>query len=195
MDDILEIARLNQQKAWEVIKRTDIFALWESIGAKVNLVGSLRSGLLMKNKDVDLHVYSDPVVLSDSFSVMAKFAEHPAIRRIEYVNLLHTEEECIEWHAWYEDEEGEQWKFDMIHIRKGSAYDGYVERVTDRIMELLTPDIRKTILQIKYDIPDTEKIVGIEIYRAVLEGKVRTCNELIEWRKKNPISGVVEWLP
>ena len=45
--DILELAKRNQQKAWEIIEDTRIVRIWEGIGAKVNLVGSLRTGLLI----------------------------------------------------------------------------------------------------------------------------------------------------
>ena len=42
--NILELAKRNQQKAWEIIEDTRIVRIWEGIGAKVNLVGSLRTG-------------------------------------------------------------------------------------------------------------------------------------------------------
>ena len=73
------------------------------------------------------------------------------IRHIQFKNLIQTEEECIEWHSIYEDEDMNTWKFDMIHIRKGSKYDGVVERATAAITNRLTPEIKQTILQIKFD--------------------------------------------
>ena len=36
--NILELAKRNQQKAWEIIEDTRIVRIWEGIGAKVNLV-------------------------------------------------------------------------------------------------------------------------------------------------------------
>ena len=109
--------------------------------------------------------------------------------------LIHTEEECMEWHALYKDREQNTWKFDMIHIRKGSRYDGVVEKVTAAIAERLTPEIRKTILQIKFDVPDGVTIPGIEIYHAVFTGGVRTYKELEEWRKTNQLADSLGWLP
>ena len=35
--NILELAKRNQQKAWEIIEDTRIVRIWEGIGAKVNL--------------------------------------------------------------------------------------------------------------------------------------------------------------
>ena len=52
--DILELALHNQQTAWKVLEHTGIIRAWERIGATVHLVGSLKSGLLAKSRDIDL---------------------------------------------------------------------------------------------------------------------------------------------
>lgn len=165
--DIHELARQNQQSAWKVLEDTCIIEAWERIGATVRLVGSLRTGLLVKSRDIDIHIYTDRLDVGESFSVIRELAERLPLQEIQYRNLIHTEEECMEWHALYKDREQNIWKFDMIHIRKGSRYDGVVEKVTAAIAERLTPEIRKTILQIKFDVPDGVTIPGIEIYHAV----------------------------
>lgn len=193
--DIIELAENNRQTAWNILNSTRIIPAWESIGAKVNIVGSLKSGLLMKNRDIDLHIYTGKLDISDSFSVMQKLAENLPLKEIQYRNLINTEEECIEWHALYENADLNVWKFDMIHIRKGSKYDGVVEKVTEAITKRLTPELRRTILQIKYDRPEDQMIPGIEIYRAVFTGGVKTYEELELWRKANPLENSLEWLP
>ena len=193
--NILELAKRNQQKAWEIIEDTRIVRIWEGIGAKVNLVGSLRTGLLMKHRDIDFHIYTSPLDLSASFRVMAELAENTSVKKIEYTNLLHTEEACIEWHAWYQDMEGELWQMDMIHIQEGSRYDGYFERVAERISAVLTDEMRLAILKLKYETPDTEKIMGVEYYQAVIQDGVRSYPEFEEWRRLHPVVDVVEWMP
>lgn len=193
--DILELAKRNQQKAWEIIEDTRIVRIWEGIGAKVNLVGSLRTGLLMKHRDIDFHIYTSPLDLSASFRAMAELAENTSVKKIEYTNLLHTAEACIEWHAWYQDMEGELWRMDMIHIQEGSRYDGYFERVAERISAVLTDEMRLAILKLKYETPDTEKIMGVEYYQAVIQDGVRSYPEFEEWRRLHPAVGVVEWVP
>lgn len=193
--NILELAKRNQQKAWEIIEDTRIVRIWEGIGAKVNLVGSLRIGLLMKHRDIDFHIYTSPLDLSASFRVMAELAENTSVKKIEYTNLLHTAEACIEWHAWYQDMEGELWQMDMIHIQEGSRYDGYFERVAERISAVLTDEMRLAILKLKYETPDTEKIMGVEYYQAVIQDGVRSYPEFEEWRRLHPAVGVVEWMP
>lgn len=193
--DILELSERNQQIAWKIIEETRIIPIWENIGAEVNLVGSLKTGLLVKHRDIDLHVYSAPLSLSDSFSAIAKLAHNPRIRRVEYVNLIDTEEKCIEWHAWYENDDHQLWQMDMIHILKGSAYDGYFEKVAERISAVLTEETRQTILRLKYETPDADKIMGIEYYQAVIRDGVRTYSEFMLWRQKHPADGVIKWMP
>ena len=193
--NIFELAKRNQQKAWEIIEDTRIVRIWEGIGAKVNLVGSLRTGLLMKHRDIDFHIYTSPLDLSASFRAMAELAENTSVKKIEYTNLLHTEEACIEWHAWYQDMEGELWQMDMIHIQEGSRYDGYFERVAERISAVLTDEMRLAILKLKCETPDTEKIMGVEYYQAVIQDGVRSYPEFEEWRRLHPAVGVVEWVP
>lgn len=164
MEHILELAEKNQREAWEVIRKTDVMNIWKSVGAEINLVGSLNMGLLVKNRDVDFHIYSSPLTLAGSFMAMAKLAENPFVKRITYNNLLDTEEACIEWHVWYEDPENGAWKMDMIHILKHSRYDGYFEKMAERIKAVLTEETRKAILRLKYETPDTEYCMGVEYY-------------------------------
>ncbi|WP_291583447.1 nucleotidyltransferase domain-containing protein [Bacteroides sp.] len=193
--DILDIAERRQQKAWEIIEGTCIVPIWESIGAKVNLVGSLSTGLLVKHRDIDFHIYSSPLTLADSFRAMAKLAENEAIKKIECTNLLYTVEACVEWHAWYMDSENELWQIDMIHIQGGSRYDGYFEKVAERISAVLTDETRLAILRLKYETPETEKIMGVEYYQAVIQDGVRSYAEFEEWRREHPVVGIVEWMP
>ena len=68
--DIHELARQNQQSAWKVLEDTCIIEAWERIGATVRLVGSLRTGLLVKSRDIDIHIYTDRLDVGESFSVI-----------------------------------------------------------------------------------------------------------------------------
>ena len=74
-------------------------------------------------------------------------------------------------------------------------WDGYFERVADRIAAVLTDETRRAVLQIKYDTPDEVKIAGIEYYVAVLRDGVRTYDAFAEWRRTHPLTGIVEWMP
>ena len=39
----------------------------------------------------------------------------------------------------YRDDEDTIWQIDIIHIEEGSRYDGYFERMADRIGEIVSP--------------------------------------------------------
>ena len=195
MDTIERIARRNRLRAEEVIRDSRLAEIWRSVGAEVRQVGSLRSGLLMKHRDIDFHIYSSPLRLADSFTAMARLAENSRIRSITFNNLLDAPDQCLEWHAWYADADDRLWQIDMIHMPKGSAYDGYFERVADRIAAVLTDRTRETILRLKYETPEAEKIMGIEYYQAVLRDGVGTYAEFEAWRAANPVTGILEWMP
>ena len=91
--------------------------------------------------------------------------------------------------------EGELWQMDMIHIQEGSRYDGYFENVAERISGVLTDETRLAILRLKYETPDTENIMGVEYYQAVIRDGVRSYQDFMEWRKLHPVAGVMEWMP
>ena len=192
---IFALAEKNQKRAKNIIEETNIINIWKSIGAEINLVGSLRMGLLLKHKDIDFHIYTTQLNIYDSFKAIAQLAQNPSIIKIEYNNLIDTEEHCIEWHAWYIDRDNDLWQIDMIHILKGSRYDGYFEKVADNICAALTPEKKLAILTLKNETPDTEKIMGIEYYQAVIENGIDNCSDFIEWRKKHPANGIVNWIP
>ena len=102
MNSILRMADANQRRAWEIIKKTNVIEIWKSVGAEINLVGSLRMGLLMKHRDIDFHIYTDPFKLADSFKALARLAEDNHIKQITYCNFLEEKDTCVQWQAMIE---------------------------------------------------------------------------------------------
>lgn len=195
MDSILEYSQKQSVRAREVLRQSGVEDLWESAGAECRLVGSLRMGLLCKHRDIDLHIYSRGITTEMSFGIMARLAQNPRITEIKCINGLYTDEHCIAWHAWYRADDGELWQIDMIHIESGTRYDGFFEKVADRIVARLTPETRRTILQLKYDSPDEEEIHGVEYYEAVLEYGVHTLDELRAWVMRHRKENTEYWMP
>ena len=193
-DNIELIAKNNFEKALHVIEKSGVRQAWESIGATVNQVGSMAMGLLMKHRDIDYHIYTEKLDIAESFKVLQKICGNPAVTRMEYRNLADTEEACLEFHVWFMLD-NEEWQIDMIQISKGSQFDGYFERVAERIKAVLTPETRHTILELKYLTPDDEHIMGIEYYQAVIADGIRTYPEFIQWRATHPANGIVTWCP
>ena len=195
MERYLETAACNMQRAREVMQSLQLEAVWQRAGIEVRPVGSLAMGLLMKHRDIDLHLYSDTVDIGRSFEAVSLLARHPGVERISYVNLLHTDERCLEWHLVCRDASGDDWTVDMIHIERGSRYDGYFERMAARIAAVMTPENRRTILRLKWETPDGEHIPGVAYYMAVLRDGVTTMPAFRSWLQTHPMEGIVEWMP
>lgn len=195
MDNFLQIAEQNQREARENIKKLDIENIWKSLGAEINLVGSLKMGLLMKHLDIDFHVYTENVSISESFSAILKISKNPQVKSFRFKNLLNTDENCLEWHLIYTDESSRDWQIDIIHMPLNSKYHGYFENIAGRIQSRLTPDTKRTILRLKYETPDNMKIMGIEYYRAVLDEGVSTFEKFAKFREFCPAEGIVDWVP
>ena len=194
VNNIELIAEDNLKKALSVIEKSGVRQAWEAVGATVNQVGSMAMGLLMKHRDIDFHIYTEKLDIAESFEVTKKICVNPAVTRMEYRNLADTEEACLEFHIYFMLD-GEEWQIDMIQILKGSHFDGYFERVAERINTVLTPETRRAILELKYLTPDNEHIMGIEYYQAVIADGVRTYPEFIQWRKTHPANGIINWCP
>ncbi len=182
-------------RAFEVLEDSGVAEVWESAGAEVRLVGSLKMGLIAKHRDIDLHVYSSHITEEKSFAIAAQLAKNPKVTELKCLNGLHTDEHCISWHLQYKMQENEVWQLDIIHIERGSYYDGYFEKMADRIVSALTPELRLKILELKYDTPDDETIHGVEYYEAVIAAGVRTLPELREWLKIRRSKPFYYWMP
>lgn len=195
MKEYLSVALKNQQRAFEILTESKIIDLWQINGCKVNLIGSLAMKLLVKHLDIDLHVYSSEITEESSFAIVSQMAKDVRVKEIKCVNGLHTDEHCIAWHISYEDKDSRIWQIDIIHIESGTQYDGYFEKMAERINERLSDEQRDTILRLKYETPDGEEIHGVEYYRAVMEENISTLSELRTWISANRNPGGSYWIP
>lgn len=189
------LAERNQERAWSVLRELNLVEFWERRGCRVNLIGSLKMGLLVKHLDIDIHVYSSNLTEERSFAIVSQLAKNPGIKEIRCINGLFTEEHCIAWHLTYEDEQKDLWQIDIIHIEEGSRYDGFFEKMAERINERLTPAQRDTILRLKYETPEGEEIHGVEYYQAVMEYGVNNLEELRQWVKRYRKQEGLYWMP
>lgn len=195
VEKIKQSAANAQERARTVLADSGIAEIWSEAGCRVNLVGSLRMGLLVSHRDIDLHVYSKDITEESSFAIAAKVARNPRIVEIKCINGLHTDEHCVAWHFLYKSDDGAEWQFDVIHIEEGSCYDGYFERMADRITAVITPEERDSVLRLKYETPETEIIHGVEYYEAVIADGVRTMPELQSWLKEHRKKPQYYWIP
>lgn len=195
MKNYVDVAARNMKRAAELVESLGLVEQWRKIGADVNLIGSFATGLLMKHLDIDLHVYTDVLSVRDSFAAVAGIASHKGVRHVVFSDLSYTEEACFEWHLTYRDTDGRDWTVDMIHILRGSAFDGFAENMARRISEVLTDETRDTILRLKYETPDGMHISGPQYYAAVLSDGVRDYEGLVAWIGKHRDDDLINWLP
>ncbi len=196
MNDLLELSENNLQKAHKIIDELKIFQNWNDLDSACHLVGSVKTGLILHHRDIDFHVYSNDFSIDKSFAAIAAISNNAKIREAAYKNLLDAEDMCLEWHLQYEESPEEIWTIDIIHIKNESPYAGMVERVTDSINRVLTNDLRDKILKLKDECHQhNARVMGIEIYEAVIEHHIHTLEGLTEWKNKRAKSDISLWEP
>ena len=188
------MALANQERAEDVLESSGVAGIWERNGCRVSLVGSLRMGLLASHRDIDLHVYSKGITEESSFAIAAQIAKCPGVTEIRCINGLYTDEHCVAWHIFYMFE-GELWKFDVIHIEGGTEYDGYFERMADRIVEVMSPEQKATILRLKFGTPEDKDYHGVEYYEAVIADGVSDMEGFEVWVREHRNKPLYYWIP
>lgn len=192
--EIFHRAYVNQDKARKVLKESGIAEIWKNNGCRVNLIGSLRMGLLASHRDIDLHVYSKGITEESSFAIASQIAKLPRVTEIKCFNGLHTDEHCIAWHIFYKYDE-EIWQFDIIHIEEGTEYDGYFERMAERIMQVMTSEQKKTILRLKFETPSDMDFHGVEYYEAVIADGIENLADFENWVGEHRKKPMYYWIP
>ena len=196
MENLENIAESNLQKAFEIIRELKIEKIYEELNSTCNLVGSVKTGLLISHLDIDFHVYSDEFSVEKSFNAIAKISQNPKIKEVLYKNLLEEDDMCLEWHLLYEEIPERIWTIDIMHIKNESLYAGAIERVTEKINSVLTEKMRQTILKIKWESEQhKEKFFGIDIYQAVIEENIDTFQDFQKWKQNRKDVGISLWEP
>lgn len=78
----------------------------------------------------------------------------------------------------------------------GSRYVGKFERVAEKINQVMTEERRKRILGIKHEAYERgEKVVGIEVYKSVIEYGINNYDEYEEWKMQQSSEGIIDWEP
>lgn len=193
--EIRELSNVSKENALNVLKESGIVEVWERAGCRVNIVGSLRMDLMASHRDIDLHVYSRGITTEGSFRIMSEVAANTRVTEIKCINGLNTDEHCIAWHVFYRAANDEIWQFDIIHIEEGTQFDGYFERMADRIKEVITAEQRDLILKLKFETPADCDYHGVEYYEAVIADGVRTMEEFKDWVTAHRLKPPYYWIP
>lgn len=184
-----------RMRAEKLLQSSGVLVAWASIGAEVRCIGSYRSDLMMRNRNIDMHVYTGRLDVSATLLAFTPLLAKRSVTKFTYINCADTDEHCLKWHLQLKDDTGNIWTFDMIQILAGSRLDGHFEAITDAIANSVTLETKLIILELKSQTPPEMKPCEIEYCKAVISDGVRTWDEFVEWRKKNDRVNLFNWKP
>lgn len=197
--DLLAQAARLQERAREVMAELKLEEIWSQQG-RVVLVGSLRFGL-MATPNIDLEVYTDRPQAGPGFAAVGRIAANPGVVQVQYLNFLNTPSDPgLYWRIDFQDRDGVIWDIDNWLVPHDHPHAGQADRLARAMEQCLTDDARRVILEIKTDLapdrPGGAKPRGVDIYRAVLSGGVKSTAQFQAWIERNPPGeGIETWLP
>ncbi|MFB8280054.1 hypothetical protein [Nocardia colli] len=192
--DVLEQCRQRIQQAHEILTRLSLFERWQAFGTPV-LVGAVAYELAMA-PDIDIEIYCDTPDIRDGFTVLRDCAVDENVRKARFGNHLDDEDQGLYWRLDYRAPDGTDWKIDMWALRRDHPGPCAAQLVAP-LRAALTPERRRTILELK-SLIQTGAIPhcpSIDIYRAVLDGGVRSSADLPQWLAAHPRDHLTFWKP
>ncbi len=114
MEEFIYIANENLNRAYEIIDELNITKVWADSQCTANLVGSIKTKLLMSNLDIDFHVYSKSFSIQDSFQAISRIANNYRIKKISCFNFIEDKDKSLDWHLHYFDKDNRKWRIDII---------------------------------------------------------------------------------
>lgn len=67
--------------------------------------------------------------------------------------------------------------------------------IAERLNTVLTSKNRRTLLELKYLIPDDEHIIETEYHQAMIADGIHNYSDFMTWRKNHPVNGIITWCP
>ena len=191
---LLDRAAERRAKALGILADLQLVERWAAVGRPV-IVGAVAYEPVVA-PDIDLEVFCDQPRIDDGFAILQACAHHPRVVRTCFTNDLAGPNQGLYWQLRYLHADGERWKIDMwqlAHDHPGPCSTAMV----DPMQRALTPATRATILSLKEAVRTTvdATVHSIDVYRAVLEGDVRTLGGLMAWMKEKPYGGLTGWKP
>jgi hypothetical protein len=157
----------------------------------------MATGLAVR-PDIDLEVYCDRPRVEAGFAVVVPLAREPGVRRVRFANELAGPDGGLYWQLRYRapGPAGELWKIDtwlLPHDHPGPLARDLVGPLRRALRR--HPGARAAILRIKEATRDDAGVHGVDVYRAALEGGVRTPAEFAGWLEANGPAGLTAWRP
>jgi hypothetical protein len=197
-EGVLRRAAERQARAQRVLDALDLVRRWSRYGRPV-VVGSVAYGLVVE-PDIDLEIYCVQPRVEDGFAVVSHLALVPGVWKVRFSNELQGPDPGLYWQVRYRDpaasaeQAQEVWTIDMWLLADDYAGPRSADLV-EPMRRALTPETRAAILQIKEAFLGREAMHGIDIYRAVLDGGVRTPEAYERWIAGQGPPGLTSWRP
>jgi hypothetical protein len=145
--------------------------------------------------DIDIDIYSDDPIIEQGFAVMSRIAGLPGVWQVRFSNELDGLDQGLFWQIRYRDEAGSVWEVDNWLLAHSHPHAHLADKFANAMQRALTDETRRAILEIKEALLGEAGMRSIDVYRAVLEGGVRSLSEFKQWMEECKPSGIVLWLP
>jgi hypothetical protein len=192
--EVMERAAQTRQQAQAILDDLGLLEKWQRFGRPV-LVGAVSFDLALA-PDLDLEVYCPELRIEHGFQVLAECALNPRVTAAQFLNALSSPDKALYWQLRYRTDDGTEWKIDMW-----SAPDDYDlprgEDFVQPMKESLTEKTRRAILALKEARAEGRlpTFLSVDLYRAVLDGGVRTLDEMQEWLQSHQVGVLTDWKP
>ena len=191
--NLLEKSDLLQKAGRRVAAALDFERRWSAAG-KVVPVGSARFGL-MTTPNLDYEIYTDRPTPQAGFAVALALAAVPGVTGIDYRNFLNTDDPGLYWQIDYRDETGLTWDIDAWLVPFDHPHAGMAEAFAAAMNAILTDETRERILTVKAAARAEGPVRGIDVYKAVIAGGVRTLADFRIWTARHPPAKMETWRP
>jgi len=192
--NILRRAEQRRRTAEAILRDLDLMNRWQRFGRPV-LVGALSFNVAVA-PDIDMEIYCPELKIEHGFQVLSQCALNPRVLSAQFLNGLKTPDKAIYWQLRCRGDDGDEWKIDMW-----SAPEDYAlprgEDFIGPMKKALTPETRTAILTIK-EARAAGKLpmfLSVDLYRAVLEGGVRTPDQWRAWQQAHETGVLTDWKP
>lgn len=173
-----------KQQADKILKETGLIKTLSKFG-KVTIIGSYALDL-MYGPDIDLNVIADDPRTA-SLEIIKTLLEQRRFQKFQYEDFVNFKEKNrLETYriALIKRFENIKWEIEIWFFQTSNELAKQEENFVDYVKANLTPEIRNTILKLKYE-RDIKKLTkcdasSVEIYKAVIEKRVKNIDEFLK---------------
>jgi hypothetical protein len=189
---VLERAAVRQRSALALLDSLAYLERWGRLG-RAELVGSVRHGLVVA-RDIDVEVTVPALDPRAAFAVAGEVAASPCVVRALYRNQSESHG-WLYWEISARAGDGEEWTIETYVSGPDDRYAGWSAELATALEQALTDENRVAILTLKEALVHDAAYRAMDVYRAVVDGGVRTLDEFAAWRETSGSSELVRWRP